>query len=130
MIGLYQSKFYGKCKSDRFKKNHALALANCDFRNLKISQNYKKTSMFYYKTELLTVHSQNLIKNCRNFESGFFPDSPDPVFSRKKECASSCIHQNFKVFCPKIDICFYVKIGVGAGWGRYKICKKPILCSN
>ena len=43
--------------------------------------------MFYYKTELLTVHSQNLIKNCRISGSGFFPD---PVFPRKKERADLC----------------------------------------
>ena len=28
--------------------------------------------------------NKNLIENSRNFESGFFPDFPDPVFSRKK----------------------------------------------
>ena len=28
--------------------------------------------------------NQNLVKDTGNFGSGFFPDFPDPVFSRKK----------------------------------------------
>ena len=31
--------------------------------------------------------NHNLVKNTGNFGSGFFPDFPDPVFSRKKNCA-------------------------------------------
>ena len=31
---------------------------------------------------IYSVHSQNLTLNIRNFISGFFPDFPDPVFSR------------------------------------------------
>ena len=67
-----------------FYRIHEYRLGNLSFKKVKISKNCKKTSQFYHKTVFYVFHSQNLIKNSRNFESGFFPDFPDPVFSRKK----------------------------------------------
>ena len=57
---------------------------NCDVKNVKICVNHKKKSTFHHKTIIYSVLSQNLTLNIRNFISGFFPDFPDPVFSRKK----------------------------------------------
>ena len=47
----------------------------------------KKTSTFFFITDNYAVQSQYLTTNIGNFISGFFPDFPDPVFSRKKQCA-------------------------------------------
>ena len=44
----------------------------------------KKTSTFFFITDNYAVQSQYLTTNIGNFISGFFPDFPDPVFSRKK----------------------------------------------
>ena len=71
----YQAEFY---------RIHEYRLRNLNFKNVKISQKCKKTSQFYHKTVFCAFYSQNLIKNSQNFKSGFFPDFPDPVFSRKK----------------------------------------------
>ena len=52
--------------------------------------------------------NKNLIENSRNFESGFFPDFPDPVFSRKKRvrglAGGQTIDQNalFKLLSPSV----------------------------
>merc|ERR1712001_352539 len=59
------------------------SLKNFDVKNDKISENYKKKSTFLNKTVHYTVQTQYLITNIRNFISRFFPDFPDPVFSRK-----------------------------------------------
>merc|ERR1712001_313877 len=59
------------------------SLKNFDVKNDKISENYKKKSTFFNKTVHYTVQTQYLITNIGNFISGFFPDFPDPVFSRK-----------------------------------------------
>ena len=60
------------------------SLKTFDVKNDQISENYKKTSTFLYKTVYYTVQSQYLTLKFKNFISGFFPDFPDPVFSRKK----------------------------------------------
>ena len=65
------------------------------FKNVKISENYKKTSKFYHKTVFYTVHSQNLFKNTENFISGFFPDFPDPVIFQKKMVGKVGVGQLF-----------------------------------
>ena len=65
-----------------FYRIHEYRLGNLNFKIVKISKNCKKTSQFYHKTAFYVFHSQNLIKNRQYFESGFFPDFPDPVFSR------------------------------------------------
>ena len=49
----------------------------------KSSENRKITSKFLYKIVHSSVSSQYLTTNFGNFISGFFPDFPDPVFSRK-----------------------------------------------
>ena len=59
------------------------SLKTFDVKNDQISENYKKTSTFLYKTVYYTVQSQYLTLKFKNFISGFFPDFPDPVFSRK-----------------------------------------------
>ena len=74
----------GNAYLSEFYRIHEYRLGNLSFKKVKISKNCKKTSQFYHKTVFYVFHSQNLIKNSRNFESGFFPDFPDPVFSRKK----------------------------------------------
>ena len=48
----------------------------------KSSENRKITSKFLYKIVHSSVSSQYLTTNFGNFISGFFPDFPDPVFSR------------------------------------------------
>ena len=60
---------------------HASRLRNLYVMNVKISEIYKLTSKFHHKSLFYAVHSQNMFKNCWIFESRFFPDFPDPVFS-------------------------------------------------
>ena len=63
---------------------HASRLRNLYVMNVKISEIYKLTSKFHHKSLFYAVHSQNMFKNCWIFESGFFLDFLDPVFSQKK----------------------------------------------
>ena len=42
----------------------------------------KKKSTFYHKTTISIVHSENLTKKRKKLYPDFFPDFPDPVFSR------------------------------------------------
>ena len=58
---------------------------------------------------LYTVHSQNLTKNIWNLKSGFFPEFPDPVFSRKKSVGGQILvhviaHVNVSCFIYKLKL--------------------------
>ena len=58
--------------------------------------------------------NQNLVKNTGNFGSGFFPDFPDPVFSRKKNVGEVGGGQTLGHFMGLIYIaCFIYKLGLG-----------------
>ena len=58
--------------------------------------------------------NKNLIENSRNFESGFFPDFPDPVFSRKKRVRGLARGQILAQFIAHVKVsCFIYKLKLG-----------------
>ena len=66
--------------------------------------------------------NQNLVKNTGNFGSGFFPDFPDPVFSRKKNVGEVGGGQTLGHFMGLIYIaCFIYKLD----WGMMGQRRKP-----
>ena len=84
---------------------------NCDVKNVKICVNHKKKSTFHYKTIIYSVHSQNLTLNIRNFISGFFPDFPNPVFSRKKSVGELGRGKTFHHFIAHLYLaCFLYEL--------------------
>ena len=107
-----------------FYRIHEYRLGNLSFKKVKISKNCKKTSQFYHKTVFYVFHSQNLIKNSRNFESGFFPDFPDPVFSQNFCLERLGTVQLFANFCPLLLHKLYKQFDLVEEGGAHEKCKK------
>ena len=58
--------------------------------------------------------NKNLIENSRNIESGFFPDFPDPVFSRKKRVRGLAGGQILAHFIAHVKVsCFIYELKLG-----------------
>ena len=57
---------------------------NCDVKNVRIRLNRQKKSTVYHKTTIYSVHFEYLTKKRKIWYPDFFPEFPDPVFSRKK----------------------------------------------
>ena len=55
-----------------------------------------------------TVHSQNLTSNIRNLISGFFPELPDPVFSREKIVGEVGGGQIFAHFIGHVKVSYFI----------------------
>ena len=90
------------------------SLRNHNFKNVGIPENDIKTFILCHKTLHITVLCQNLIKISWNFVSGFFPDFPDPVFSRKKRVRGLAGGQFFVHLLANIYILSFIdKLGLG-----------------
>ena len=68
-----------------FKELESIKLKIVMPKNVRISLNRQKKSTVYHKTTIYGVHSEYIIKKIKIWYPDFFPDFPDPVFSRKKK---------------------------------------------
>ena len=69
---------------DIFVHSDNCRLKNGNFKNIKIVENCKNFFALMHLSSQGMFQIAISVKNSWNFFSGFFPDFPDPVFSRKK----------------------------------------------
>ena len=65
-----------------FCRIRPFSLPNSYVKNVQFGKNFKFSRFSFINLLFLMCINKILIKNYRNFVSGFFPDFPDPVFSR------------------------------------------------
>ena len=65
-------------------------MINLDVKNIKITENYNKISIFLYVAVIHATNSQNLTSNIWNLKLGFF---------HEKKFARTCAKSNSMPFC-------------------------------
>ena len=101
---LMNPNFLIKTKIDGFYYSDTFCWRNRDFKNIKFVENSEKSRLYFINQLIPMYINQNLIEDIRFFGSGFFPDFPDPVFSRNKRVRGLAGGQTLAHFIAHVKV--------------------------